>query len=361
MLSRLVRIVPKPLRVMMTDHNVWFHTRAHLLTRPLYSGIGSILMFHRVCPRSSCPRLGFNKDLEVTPELLERTVLFFKKKNYKFVSLDEVGAILRNGSHKGKFVAVTFDDGYLDNYTYAYPILKRHQVPFTIYVTTSFPDRKAILWWYVLEELLLNRDEVEVRLGDDVVRYDCSTLAKKESAFSALQSHLTYASDENYGAKLERTLGKSPAELYRTVDELALTWEQIRRLSKDPLVTIGAHTLDHLALSKLSSAEAMRQVAESKLKIESEIGVKVRHFAYPYGGRGAAGSRDFRLVKECGFSTATTTRNGNIFGAHRRHLECLPRIAVNQVELRKNVDYLSLWIDGLIPCHENNFQRVVSI
>jgi peptidoglycan/xylan/chitin deacetylase (PgdA/CDA1 family) len=354
------KMIPTSLKQWLTDYDLLLNTRAHLLTKPLYSGIGSILMLHRVCPPADHPRLGYNKFLEITPDLLEQMILFFKKKKYEFVSLDEVHNILSSGSSKGKFVAFTFDDGYADNYVHAYPVFKSYNVPFAIYVTTSFPDRGAILWWYLLEDLLLRENEFEVMLDGQVIKYDCSTLIKKEAAFDRIQGHLTYASDDNFELKCREILRAPSGDLKKYVDELALSWDQIRELSRDAMVTIGSHTIDHRALAKLSPAEAVRQVTGSKLRIESQTGKEVRHFAYPYGSREAAGERDFRLVKECGFSTATTTRKGNIFGAHKAYMECLPRIGVTGI-LSKDIRYLNLWIDGLIPCRENRFQKIVTI
>ena|SRR5437764_15440766 len=133
--NRLWRLAPAFLRRALTSHDLWFRSKANLLARPLYSGIGSILMLHRVCREANRPRLGFNRLLEVTPELLEEAIVFLKKK-YEFVSLDQVYEILNGGKRKSKFIAVTMDDGYLDNYTHAFPILKKYNVPFTIYVTT---------------------------------------------------------------------------------------------------------------------------------------------------------------------------------------------------------------------------------
>ena len=341
-----------------TDHDFWFRARVNLLAKPMYAGIGSILAFHRVCPRPERARLGFNKDLEVTPELLEETIRFCKDKGYDLVSLDQAYQTLKTGKSAKKFVVFTLDDGYLDNYTNALPIFKKHNVPFTIYVATCFPDREAILWWYVLEELLWERDELEVELENTVVRYDCSTRAQKEQVFEILVGYLTFAKDE---AELRTILRDYSPDLYSHVRELALSWDQIAQMAKDPLITIGAHSSRHLALSKLTLEEVKAEVSGSKVAVEKKIGRPVQHFAYPYGGKQAAGAREFQIVKECGFKTATTTRTGNIFSSHKENLQCLPRIPVHETELNKNIEYLSLWMDGLIPCHENSFQRVMTV
>jgi peptidoglycan/xylan/chitin deacetylase (PgdA/CDA1 family) len=357
-MNQLRRIVPKSWKRAATDHDFWFQAKLHLLTRPVYSGLGSILALHRVCPAPERPQLGLNKDLEVTPELLEDTIKFFKHKGYDLVSLDQVYEILKTGKPQNRFVAFTIDDGYLDNYTNAYPIFKKHNVPFTIYVATCFPDREAILWWYVLEELLWQRDELKIELDNEQVTYDCSTLAKKEQVFDTAAGHLTFAGSEE---EVKAILRDYSSDLYSHVKDLALNWDQIIELSKDPLVTIGSHTRRHLALSKLALSDARAEVLQSQQKIHERTGKQVEHFAYPYGGRQAAGVREFQIVKDFGFKTATTTRNGNIFASHKNNLECLPRIPVSGAELRKNIAYLNLWVDGLVPCHENSFQRVMTV
>ena len=82
-------------------------------------------------------------------------ILYFKKLDYEIISLDQLYERLLHNSIEKPFVCFTFDDGYVDNYEIAYPVLKKHNIPFAIYVTTSFPDNTAILWWYILEDLVL--------------------------------------------------------------------------------------------------------------------------------------------------------------------------------------------------------------
>ena len=72
------------------------------------------------------------------------------------------------------------DDGYLDNYENAYPIFKKHQIPFAIFVATDFPDKKAVLWWYVIEELILNSTEIQLSDGS---QYTCETFQEKWDTF----------------------------------------------------------------------------------------------------------------------------------------------------------------------------------
>ena len=71
-----------------------------------------------------------------------------------------------------KQVLLTFDDGYKDNYDLAYPILKKYNIPFAVFLTTSFPEKEAILWWYIIEDLIMKN---EVILLSDVSKYNCKT------------------------------------------------------------------------------------------------------------------------------------------------------------------------------------------
>lgn len=127
------------------------------LYKLLHPELGCILMLHRVVAQRS---EGENRELEITPGFLEQTIKDYKQKGFLFVSIDEVSEILEKGKVDKPFVCITFDDGYRDNYIDALPILKKEQVPFTVYVTTGFIDNKQSMWWYPNERLGLSRDEL---------------------------------------------------------------------------------------------------------------------------------------------------------------------------------------------------------
>ena len=121
----------------------YLRRKIHNLTHPV---LGRILMLHRVVEQRSDSLE--QRELEVTPQFLEQTINEYRAKGYRFVSIDQACDIIA-GKDKGKpFVCLTFDDGYRDNYDIAYPILKRLNVPFAIYITTGFIDKTAKMWWY---------------------------------------------------------------------------------------------------------------------------------------------------------------------------------------------------------------------
>jgi peptidoglycan/xylan/chitin deacetylase (PgdA/CDA1 family) len=316
-------------------------------------------MFHRVCPDSSKARIRGNAGLEVTPEYLENIILFLRKNNYEIVSLGRVDKILNENPGRKKFAVFTFDDGYIDNYLYAYPILKKYGIPFTIYVTTNFPEGKAILWWYLLEDLILRESRIEFELNGRGHQFVCAKLREKEWAYQEIHSLILNGPSKELNHRIQQVLENNNINLYDKTPELALTWQQIREMSQDPLVEIGAHTINHDALNKLSESTVHKEMEGSRDKIEAETDQKVEHFCYPFGTRNEVGKREFKIAKKCGFKTSTTTNAANIFPEHKNLLEQLPRIPINQKRDYGNINYLNLWLNGALPCVINKFKRVV--
>jgi len=266
---------------------------------------GEILMLHRVVQKRS--QLEANRQMEITPEFLEKTILNYQAKGYRFVPLDEVHEIVSTQKRlKQKFVCLTFDDGYVDNYELAYPILKKYNCPFAIYVATDFPDEKALLWWYVLEDILMNSDELI--LGDGS-RYDCSTIEKKNETFIIVKQKIFDFQSRN----LEQTLNQILINYSYSFEDKnkvsALSWDQIRLLAADKFCTIGSHTLSHGVLPNMSTKEIEDELKGSKLKLEKQIGKEVVHFAYPYG---AWNNSVRKQVADAGYKTAVLGNGGKV-------------------------------------------------
>jgi len=331
-----------------------FVSRAYLVTKPFYSGAGVILLFHRVRPKDDRKRISWNAGLEVTPEYLEGVIKFFKERDYAIISPDEMIETLRRKRPATKFVIFTFDDGYADNLAHAYPVFKRHQAPFTVYVTTGFADKKDIPWWYLLEGLMLENDSVIVESADQTCEFDCALADAKERVFRSIYSSVMADSGESQLSRIRRMFCRYDLERYDGRNRLMLDWDEIAALSRDDLVTIGAHTVNHLLLSNLSDSAAMREMLESKKALESRIGREVRHFSYPFGSSGQAGAREFDMAKRCGFLTAVTSRIGNIFPGHGRRLESLPRTTMAEEFGAKRLEFLT---SGLTHCINNKFRK----
>ncbi len=139
--------------------------KLHNLTHPV---VGEVWMLHRVVEQRSV-KPG-QRDLEVTPAWLEQKINDYRAKGWKFVSIDKL-------PKKGKWVCITFDDGYRDNYTLAYPLLKQLDVPFAVYVSTGFLDNHNEMWWYPGQQLAMSTDELKTLDTDSLCTIGAHTVS----------------------------------------------------------------------------------------------------------------------------------------------------------------------------------------
>src|SRR5579862_8035968 len=225
-----------------------YFSGAHMLLSPLCRGVGAILMLHHVRP----PRFAKfqpNQMLEIVPSFLEAIVMMLRDADVDLVSLDEVHRRLTERDFRQRFACLTLDDGYRDNKEWAYPIFKRYAVPFAIYVPTSFPDRLGKLWWLMLEVAIANSDAIEFTLDGTLQRLPCASLVQKREVFGKMYWWLrdlpTNAEIVGIISELAQRCGIDPQAL---CEKDCMTWAEIADMARDPLVTIGAHTVNHVIL-----------------------------------------------------------------------------------------------------------------
>lgn len=296
--------------------------------RGLAQGKGAILTLHHVRPTTSG---GFRPNglLEITPEFLDRALTLIRAEGYDIVSLDEALARLADPKPGRFFVALTFDDGYRDNLDHAWPVLAKHEAPWTLYAVRGFAERTARLWWRELEEAIRALTRISVELPDGRFEAPAGTDAEKQKAFDQLYWRLRKGPEAILLATISdlgRQAGIDPVAL---VERECLPVETLRSLAGAPGVTLGAHTLSHPMLAKHPQKVARREIVESKAWLEEALGLPIRHFAYPVGDPGSAGPREFALARETGFVSAVTTRPGHLFAEHAEHVHALPRVSLN--------------------------------
>lgn len=312
--------------------NSLYYSGLQSALKPALGGKGAILMLHRV---ENTRRKGFapNSHLSFSPQLLDQIIFKLKMDGYEFVSLDEAHARLANPvDHESAkpFLSITLDDGYRDNVENAAPVFRRHSVPYTIYVAPGLTQGQSTLWWEDLEHVIAKQKKIIIDMPDGRQEHDISTLKKKRYVHCLLLMELMYECDQNAQretmAKLCSAYG---VDSHAHVSKSIMTWGELRILNKDPLCTIGAHSINHFVLSKLGAEDAEREIAESRDQIAGKLGSLPQHFAYPYGTFKAAGKREFDVVRKLGFKTGTTTRHGVLYNDHKNHMTALPRISLN--------------------------------
>lgn len=334
-----------------------YFTGAYRAFTPFFGGIGAILTLHHVRPPRA-DEFQPNRLLEVTPEFLESTIARLRRADIDFLSLDDMLARLESGTANGRrFVCLTFDDGYRDNLEHAWPILKRHRVPFGLYVTAHFPQGLGELWWVALERAIAGNEEVTIGMNDVDGRFDTRTLKEKEAAWTAIYWWLrSLPTEDSLRNAIRKLCSGHGVPLAALPGELCMGWDELKTLAAEPLCTIGAHTVDHVLLAKVSEIRARAEMLVSAEVIESKLGTRPRHLSYPVGDASAAGAREFRLAAELGFATGVTTRPGVLFPEHALQPTALPRISLNGEFQR--LRYLDVLLSGAPSALWNRFQRI---
>lgn len=341
--------------------NILKHLPIGGLFKLFYGGEGSILFMHKiVAQQTNKPRIHLMKANEIEVTFLEEMLVYLKGK-YDIISLEDMCNWLESKEKlKKKFIVVTFDDGYKDNLTLAYPVFKKLNIPFTIYVTNCFPNKTAKLWWYMLEDILLENTKIQFTINNNLHLFESKTQNQKDKSFEQIRNIIINATAANQAkllSHLEKTYNKN---LKDYVVKEALTWDEINTLSKDPLVTIGCHTENHLALNTLTKEEQLKEILESKKEIDSKTQNNSAHFAYPYGTSNEINESEVNnLAATKSFQTATTTRMGNIFKQHSNHLHALPRLQI--LGTQQDLSVLDLYLCGFIPAIKNKFKKIITL
>ena len=236
---------------------------------------------------------------------------------------------LENADAEKPFACFTLDDGYRDNRDHAYPIFRRYGAPFTIYVPSDFADGRGDFWWLTFEKVLRAAPQITLAMHGETRHFRLSTPAEKDVAHHEIYWWLRSLPEAQARAVVAELASGHNIDPAVEHSDLVMSWDELRELAKDPLVTIGAHTRGHYALAKLSEAAARAEMAESIARIEKELGRPCRHFSYPYGCTQSAGEREFRIAEELGLETAVTTQKGLLYPEHAQELTALPRLSLN--------------------------------
>ncbi|MBZ0267630.1 polysaccharide deacetylase family protein, partial [bacterium] len=271
-----------------------------------------ILRYHSVSETDPANFLYRCPSIAVRPDTFARQMEFLAN-HYHVVSLDAVADALSGGREIPRgTVAITFDDGYRDNHEHALPILRAHSFPATVYVTTDAIGDGWNFWLsrvrYALGTTTHSRVDVP-GLG----AFALASPGERRLAIDEATGKLKRLPVDERDAALERLLASAGVT---APPEDARNWfldrERLRELSRAG-ISIGAHTRSHPILTRQTTEVATAEIRGSRHVLEEAVGSPVLHFAYPNGG-GVLNhdERVIPLVRDAGFSTATTSVNGPV-------------------------------------------------
>jgi peptidoglycan/xylan/chitin deacetylase (PgdA/CDA1 family) len=332
-----------------------YFSGAHVLLRPIFSGVGAVFMLHHVRPARD-DRFQPNRHLEVTPQFLGSMLEHLKSRDIDIVTMDEAHHRLLNRNFARHFACFTFDDGYRDNRDHALPVMREFAAPFTVYVASDFAEGTGRLWWITLERTIAGAASIEANMGGTAVRLDTSTLSAKQSAFDRLHDWLRSLPEHDLQREVGALAARHGIDQATICRDLCMSWEELKSFADDPLVTIGGHSITHCNLAHQSEEVAREEMTVSRARIEDKLQRPVVHLAYPYGDRIAAGAREFALASTAGYKTAVTTRPGMVFPESAGYLTALPRVSLNGNY--QDARILPVLTSGAATAVWNGFRRI---
>jgi peptidoglycan/xylan/chitin deacetylase (PgdA/CDA1 family)/CelD/BcsL family acetyltransferase involved in cellulose biosynthesis len=260
---------------------------------------GRILYYHRV----NDERDPFYPSMPV--DVFERQMRFVARR-YRVVSLARLIQHLESGA-PGTLLAITFDDGYRDNYENAFPILQRYGLAATIFLSTGSLDTGDPLWFEVLSGAVKTTPREFLDVETDIPRrFWMRTPDERLRANGELFALLRHMPEDERRQRLQAILRELAAPSAGLRRDMMLSWDQVRRM-KQHGIDFGGHTVTHPFLSRLTRDQVSWEVSECKRRIEAELQAPVSHFAYPNGREEDFGPWNKELLRQAGYEAALST------------------------------------------------------
>lgn len=198
--------------------------------------------------------------------------------------------------------AITLDDGYRDNYLYAYPILRKYHAPATIFLASGSIGTGNLFWWDKVGYAVWHARIRQLRLtqlGD----YRLESGLDRRHAVSAIVEKLKSLPEQRKSSLIEELIETAEVDIPDILGEqLVLSWDEVQDMSRNG-VDFGAHTVTHPILPNLPTERARWEIAQSRRDIEARVRKPIHIFAYPDG---AFNAEIVEMVRELGFHAACT-------------------------------------------------------
>lgn len=315
-------------------------------------------MYHRIAePATDVWRIAVSK------KTFEAHLRFLRAAG-NTMPLEELVCNLKRGRLRKNAVAITFDDGYIDNYLTAKPLLEQYQLPATFFIASGNIETTNEFWWDELENifllserlpsyfsLVINEQSLSADLNDEITL--TTEIRNKHTAWDAcLQQPPTNRAKLFYDVWsklrplphvqqqhcLAEIKGWAKVQYNVRDDFRVITKKQLMELSGNKLFSIGAHTVNHPALAHHSPDYQKKELIENKTFLEAVIGNSVTLLAYPYGNYN---SYTMSVARELGFTGAFTTEEHTIKSNTNNY--SLGRFQVNNVNSEKLEQSLKHW------------------
>jgi len=264
-----------------------------------------ILQFHRVLP-------------EPDPYLPAMSIETFTRqmeclsRHFHVCPLVELLEAVERADVPDDAIAITFDDGYRDNYDHAFPILRGLDLPATFFLATGIISTRSVLWHdRVFRAFALTTERKIGPVTGSTATYRIVDAESRDTARDSVLGYLKTLHPLERDRRVEEVLGRLGVEDAEPTERMMLDWDEVRSMAHGGCA-FGAHTVTHPVLSRLSRDEARGELVASRIEIERQLGAACHTLAYPNGRPADFSAEVKELAREAGFRWALST----VFGAH---------------------------------------------
>ena len=318
-----------------------------------------VLTYHRV---SDKPEL--QDPLKVSLSTFQKQVLFLKK-NYNIISAEQLSDLLRNEDpYPDNACLITFDDGWQDNYTHAYPVLKKYDVPALIFLSTDYVGTHQPFWHeelkHLLENMPLNADlemlkglsgKWPARAIEDVERILKAVRQRRKLLINDFIIYLKNSASDKVDQLINEL--RPLSNIRDPGNSSMLSWEQVEEMSRNN-ISFGSHTKGHAILTQINNRQVVEELTGSKIIIEDKLLIPVYFLSYP---NGYYNQEIIQIAKDVGYLACFTclpgrnNRKTDFFELKRKHVREEFSLGLNRrfselffrIELTDTRDYFKRW------------------
>lgn len=311
-----------------------------------------ILTFHRIMPHGEkyfIPPMAM--DVRTFTRLIERLV-----SADRVVDLQEGVSLLHRGEMRGRKVAITFDDGYLDNFALARDVLLRVGAPATFFVPVAPIDHQTAYWWDHLYEVVCRENPsffkwALSRSNPPTLKEALEKAAPPQSGTPGDRCRILVQAANGLGEQERKSFLSALVDEFGTsqAERMLMNWDELHQMLKEGF-SIGSHSISHIPLTDLDPQTAKYEISASADFLEDRLGCRPAGFCYP---RGSYDEGHARIVKDCGYDYAVTTcfggnrSNGDPFALKRRNMSDFRGVRACFPALMHLLE-LSGWYDGML-------------
>lgn len=309
-----------------------------------------VLIYHRV------------DNLELDTQLLAVSVnnfelqLKYLKSNYNVISLKQLVKDIINNTIQPNAIVITFDDGYVDNYVNAIPLLTKYNIPATIFITAGYVDKSVEFWWDQLERIFFISNDIfktlEIKIKDTDYRWDIYTRSDAINVYEQMHSIFKSINSKEQANLLYELLSWANLPLEGRANYRSLNSNELKNISKNELIEIGAHTLTHCVLANESYENQMIEIKSSKAFLETFLNIEINAFSYPFGGLNDINDKTIEIVKKAGYKYAIANEQDIV--TNFTDIFWLPRRLIRNW----NIDEFKFKIDYFLNVSEKDLNQI---